>query len=173
VTERIVLVGFMAAGKTTVGALVAEILGWEFVDLDQRVEAGTGRTIADIFRDSGEAAFRDAELAAANSLAGTKRVVIAAGGGAFAEPATRAALQERAFTVWVRCALPVLLDRLAGDESRPLAANRETIAALLPKRETTYALADLVVDTTRSAPRVVARTIVDAAFREEPGPIQR
>jgi shikimate kinase/3-dehydroquinate synthase len=173
VTDRIVLVGFMAAGKTTVGALVAEILGWRFVDLDHEVEAQAGKKVADIFRDSGEAAFRDAELAAATALVAARQVVIAAGGGAFAVAETRKALQDRAFTVWVRCALPVLLDRLAGDESRPLAAKRETIAALLQKRETTYALADLVVDTTRSAPRVVARTIVDAAMRQEPGPIQR
>jgi shikimate kinase len=171
--ERIVLVGFMGAGKTTVGGLVAEILSWDFADLDHEIERRAARSVAAIFREDGEAGFRAAEHAAAVHLAGARNLVIAAGGGAFAAPATRVALSTGALTVWLRCALPALLARIADDGSRPLAANRETITALLQKRETTYALADLVVDTTSAAPRDAARAVADAAMRGEPGTIQR
>ena len=170
--ERIVLVGFMGAGKTTIGALLGEILGWDFADLDQVIEARAGKPVAAIFRDQGEPAFRAAEQAAAAFLANRRALVIAAGGGSFTAPTTRAVLSTGAVTVWLRCALPALLARIADDGSRPLAANRETIAALLRHREPTYALADLVVDTTSTPPPDAARAIVDAAMRWEPGTIQ-
>jgi shikimate kinase len=170
---RIVLVGFMGAGKTTVGALVASILGWDFADLDREIERRAGKTVAAIFREDGEPAFRAAEQAAAVDLAHRRNLVIAAGGGAFAAPGTRDALSTGAVTVWLRCALPALLARIADDGRRPRAGNRETIPALLQEREPTYALADLVVDTTSAAPLDAARAVADAALRGEPGTIQR
>ena len=170
--ERIVLVGFMGAGKTTVGGLLAGLLGWDFVDLDRQVEARARKTVAAIFREDGEAAFRAAEQAAALALAGRRQLVIAAGGGAFVDPRTREALSRGALTVWLSCALPALLARIADDGSRPLAGSRATITALLQQREPTYATADLVVDTTDLAPPAAAQAVADAALRE-PGPIQR
>jgi shikimate kinase len=88
---RIVLVGFMGAGKTTVGERLARILGWGFLDTDQRIEGDTGLPVAEIFRERGEAWFRDQERRVAREGAALRRYVIAAGGGAFAEPETRAA----------------------------------------------------------------------------------
>jgi len=158
-----VLIGFMGAGKTTVGPLVAARLGWSFVDLDSEVEADQGRRVADIFAASGEAAFRRAERAAAERVTARTSLVLAAGGGAFAHPETRAALQRGALTVWLRCDLDALLARIPADGSRPLAANRATIGALLRGREADYTLADLVVDTTRTSPEVVASVIAAAA----------
>ena len=166
---RIVLVGFMGAGKTTVGRHLAALLGWEFVDLDDRIVARVGRPVAAIFRDPGEPAFREAEREAAIELAGRRCVVIAAGGGAFIAPGTRAALSRDAVTVWLRCALPALSARIADDGRRPRAGSRETIAALLPEREPFSRLADLVVDTTSVAPPDAAREIASAAMRHEPG----
>ncbi len=161
--ERVVLIGFMGSGKSTVGPLVARRLGWTFADLDAEVEKDLGRRVADIFAALGEAAFRRAEHAAAERVTAGRRVVVAAGGGAFAQPATRAALQREALTVWLRCELDVLLSRIPADGSRPLAANRATIGALLRDREADYALADLTVDTTRTPPEVVASVIAAAA----------
>ena len=89
---RIVLVGFMGSGKSTIGAIVARRLGYAFEDMDRRIEARTGRRIAAIFREDGEEAFRALELEEARRLAGLKRCVVAAGGGAF----TRAADAGRA-----------------------------------------------------------------------------
>ena len=108
------------------------------------------------------AAFRELELEAAREAIVRERVVIAAGGGAFAQEATREALMSAATTVWLRCALPALLDRIPAGDSRPLARNRATIGALLSERERVYRLAALTVDTTDCAPRDAARAIVRA-----------
>ena len=161
-TERVVLVGFMGAGKSTVGRELAALLGWELVDLDAEIEARAGRSVAAIFDQDGEAAFRALEHAAAVAAMRRAKVVIAAGGGAFAEPATRAVLEAGAVTVWLRCALPALLARIPDDGSRPLGRNRATIGALLRHREPVYRLAALTVDTTDGAPLDAARAIARA-----------
>jgi shikimate kinase len=158
-----VLVGFMGAGKSTVGPLVAARLGWSFADLDVEIEAEQGRRVADIFAADGEAAFRGVERAMAERVMARTRIVVAAGGGAFAHPDTRAVLQREALTVWLRCELDTLLARIPADGSRPLAANRATIGPLLRGREADYALADLTVDTTRLPPDAVASVIAAAA----------
>ena len=163
--RRIVLVGFMGAGKSTVGPLLARRLGWTFLDLDDDIEAAAGRTVPEIFATDGEPAFRAAERAAAERASTRERLVLATGGGAFTVPETRRVLQAGALTVWLRCALDTLLRRIPADGSRPLAANRATIGPLLAGREPSYALADLTVDTTRTAPVEVARIIAEAATR--------
>lgn len=162
---RVVLVGFMGAGKSTVGPLVARRLGWAFVDLDDEIERAAGRTVREIFATGGEAAFRDAERAAAERVSARERLVLATGGGAFTVPETRSALQRGALTVWLSCELDTLLARIPADGSRPLAANRATIGPLLRGREPSYALADLKVDTTRRAPGEVARIVAEAVAR--------
>jgi shikimate kinase len=165
-TTRIVLVGFMGAGKTAVGRELAALLGWELVDLDERIAARAGRSVAEIIDGDGEAAFRALELDEARRAMRGERIVVAAGGGAFAQEATRRVLSARATTVWLRCALPALLRRIEGD-SRPLARNRATIPALLDERERVYRLADLTVDTTEGAPRDAARAIARATGKRE------
>src|ERR1700742_506775 len=87
--SRIVLTGFMGAGKTTVGALLARRLGWDFVDSDRIVESRAGCTVAQIFEREGEPAFREKEAAAVRDLAKGERVVIGLGGGALETPTTR------------------------------------------------------------------------------------
>ena len=161
-TGRVVLVGFMGCGKTTVGRELAALLGWDFVDLDAEIEAGAGKSVAAIFDEEGEDAFRARERAAAEAAMRRERVVIAAGGGAFTEPATRTVLEAGATTVWLRCALPALLARIPADGSRPLGRNRATIGALLSQREPVYRLAALTVDTTDGAPGDAARAIARA-----------
>jgi shikimate kinase len=163
--ERVVLVGFMGAGKSTVGPLVARRLRWAFVDLDDEIEAAAGRTVPEIFATGGEAAFRAAERAAAERVCTRGRLVLATGGGAFTVPETRRVLQRGALTVWLRCEIDALLARIPADGGRPLAANRATIHPLLVGREPSYALADLTVDTTAAAPAEVARIVAEAATR--------
>jgi shikimate kinase len=162
---RVVLVGFMGAGKTTVGPLVARLLGWSFVDLDDQIEADAGRSVPEIFRDLGEPAFREKERAAAERVCARQQLVLATGGGAFTIPETRRVLQGGALTVWLRCEIEALMARIPADGNRPLAANRATILPLLVGREPSYALADLTVDTTRTAPAEVARIVAEAALR--------
>jgi len=159
VVERVVLVGFMGAGKTTVGRALAARLGWSFIDLDALIERMTGLDVPTLFRERGEAAFRISEREAAEEAVRTTRCVIAAGGGAFAEPLTREVLQGGGATVWLRCDPEALLSRVPLDGSRPLAANRERMLELLSERELLYRLADLTVDTTSAAPGEAAEEI--------------
>ncbi|HET8646808.1 MAG TPA: shikimate kinase [Vicinamibacteria bacterium] len=159
---RVVLVGFMGCGKTTVGALVARQLGWEFVDMDAALERRLGMTVAEAFRARGEEWFRREEEALARELAGRAPAVIAAGGGAFTVPATRAALQEGAVTVWLRCGLETALARIPRDGSRPLAADHATIGRLFDQRAPLYQLADRHVDASQGPPEDVARAVVAA-----------
>ncbi len=161
--SRIVLVGYMGSGKSTVGPLLAARIGWAFADLDVLVETAAGLSVAAIFAAEGEDAFRRRERAAAEALGSLTHHVIAAGGGAFTEdPATRAALQRDAVTVWLRCSLDTVVQRVgrgAEAESRPLARSRERMAATLARREPLYQLADLTALTDTSPPGVVAEGI--------------
>jgi shikimate kinase len=156
----VVLVGFMGSGKTSVGRLLARRLGYGFEDMDRRIEERAGRTIAEIFRDDGEEAFREREREDALALSRLRDRVVAAGGGAFTRPETRALLQEGALTVWLRCDLDRILARVPADGSRPLAGNRDIMRALLAEREPFYRMADVAVDASSGTPREVADRIV-------------
>jgi shikimate kinase len=155
----------MGSGKSTVGRILARRLGWGFVDMDERIEERTGRRIAEIFREQGEAAFRQEELAAARELGSATRHVIATGGGAFAQASTREALQTRAYTVWLAADFEALVGRVATDGSRPLATDREIMRRLFEEREPFYRSADLIVDA-MDAPEAIAGRIVAAAFSD-------
>jgi shikimate kinase len=158
--RRIVLVGFMGVGKTAVGARLAVRLGYRFEDMDRRIEKRIGRTIAALFEEQGEEAFREEERREAEALARLDRRVVATGGGAFVRPATRALLREDALTVWLRCDLETLMRRIPRYGARPLAGNRDIMRALLAEREPSYRQADLTVDTSRKTPQEVADRIV-------------
>jgi shikimate kinase len=147
--RTIVLVGMMGAGKTAVGRKLARALGWPFADADSAIEAAAGTTIANIFAEIGEAAFRQSERQVIARLLNETRQVLALGGGAFMDPETRALVRERAISVWLRADLDVLLRRTSRRGNRPLLAQgdpRATLARLLDQRAPAYAEADIVVD---------------------------
>jgi len=157
---RVVLVGFMGSGKSSIGRLVARRLGYRFEDMDRRIEKRAGRGVAAIFRDLGEAAFRALELEEARTLRSLRDRVVATGGGAFTRADTRAILQEGALTVWLQCDVDTILARVPADGSRPLAGNRDIMQALLAEREPSYRGADVAVDAAAGTPRQVADRIV-------------
>jgi 3-phosphoshikimate 1-carboxyvinyltransferase len=159
--DRVVLVGFMGAGKSTVGPLLARLLGWELVEMDQRIEAEAGMSVPELFARHGEAAFRDRELQAARALQEVRRAVVATGGGAFAEPRTRDALAEGSVTVFLQAPFETLLERIRGGAGRPLAGDRETMEQLLAERDPSYRQADLVVETAGATPQEVAGRIAE------------
>jgi shikimate kinase len=156
----VVLVGFMGSGKSAVGRVLARRLGYVFEDMDRRIEERARRTIAEIFRDEGEEAFRKLEQEEALALSRLTRRVVASGGGAFARPDTRALLQKGALTVWLRCDIGRILSRVTADGSRPLAGNRDIMRALLAEREPSYRMADAAVEASAGSPREVADRIV-------------
>jgi shikimate kinase len=156
---RVVLVGFMGAGKTTVGRALARRLRWEFVDMDERIEARLGCSIAACFQAEGEGRFRREELSVAAEIQALHDHVVAAGGGAFAQDATRRLLARDAFVVWLRCGIDEIVRRVGSDPSRPLASGREAMERLLAQRETSYGLADLAIDTENMGSEGVAAAI--------------
>jgi len=157
--SRVVLVGFMGCGKTTVGRLLARRLGWAFEDMDRRIEQRTGRTVAAVFAEDGEESFRALEREEAQALRQESRCVVAAGGGAFTREDTRALLQEGAVTVWLRVGLDTALARVPLDGSRPLAGSRDIMRALLAEREASYSRADVTVDAGAPPEEVAERVL--------------
>ena len=117
---NVVLCGFMGSGKTTCGRLLAEETGRRFVDLDDFIERRAGRTVAEIFAQQGEAAFRDLEARAVRELSHMQGLVVAAGGGTLLQPENAAALRANGVIVLLDISLQTARERLKGDSARPL-----------------------------------------------------
>jgi shikimate kinase len=169
----IVLTGFMGAGKTTVGALLAERLGWTFVDSDRVVESRSGMTVAEIFERQGEAAFRRMESDAIRETAGREHVVLALGGGALESAATREFLAAllRWRVIFLEAPLETLVGRCARQPDapvRPILQDRERLAARWQARQPLYREAHLIVATADRTPAAVADRIVRELFGENP-----
>jgi shikimate kinase len=150
-SRNIVLVGFMGSGKTSVGQEIAKRLGWDFVDTDAFIEVTTGRTIADIFAQDGEAAFRILESDAVRAVASRCRVVIATGGGVVLRPENVATLRANGVLVLLDASAEALYERIRHETHRPLLQVADPIARireLLDARRPFYAQADVVLDTT-------------------------
>jgi shikimate kinase len=158
----IYIVGFMGAGKTSVGQSLAKLLGWRFVDLDQVIEELEGRPIRDIFRDTGEPYFREIEHRELMRAASWKEVVVALGGGTFCADLNRQVMQESGVSVWLDASLDILYARCAGKEDRPLFTTREKMQALLELRRPFYAKADLKIDTGERSIDSIAEDILNS-----------
>lgn len=159
---NVILVGFMGAGKSVCGRLLARRLGRCFVETDEMIVARDGRAIPDIFRESGEETFRRLEGEAVEALALKSGEVIATGGGLPCRPGRMEALQALGTVVWLRGDLAELLARARRAGERPMLAGRtpEEIEALFRVREPYYARAHVTVDTTGlGVDQVVARLL--------------
>lgn len=151
----------MGSGKTTVGWLLAQQLGWPFIDLDAVIEAGQGSTIRRIFETSGELFFRQLERAALTEISKTEPAVVALGGGTFAQPANVDFIRETGgSTVWLDCSVDVLRVRCAGMDDRPLFRDPESFARLLEERLPYYRMADYRVSTDGRKPEEVVEQIL-------------
>ena len=155
--RSIVITGFMGTGKSTVGALVADCLGRQFVDMDLVIESRCGMSIPQIFERRGEAAFRAVEAGLAHELALQSGLVIATGGGTLVNADNRRAMGETASLVCLHASEVEIETRLAENENRPLARNWRT---LLQERQAAYARIPLHVDTSGKTPEVIAAEII-------------
>jgi shikimate kinase len=147
--RAIVLVGLMGAGKTSIGRRLADRMGLPFVDADTEIERAAGKSIPDIFADHGEAHFRDGERRVIGRLLENGPQILATGGGAFMQSETRAAIKEKAISIWLRAELDVLVKRVAKRGGRPLLENRdpaEVLQNLIDTRYPIYAEADIIVE---------------------------
>ena len=162
---NIILVGFMGTGKTTTGELLADRLGWKFVDVDRAIETECGMCVAELFHTHGEAYFRETEKALIKQLCSCCDLVIATGGGAVLSDENVRNLQQGGTVVTLEAAPEVILQRVANDPTpRPLLACSDKQAAieqLMQGRAARYKIADLYIDTSFITPESVADMILD------------
>ena len=155
----IFLVGFMGAGKTSVGRAMAKSIGFDFIDLDEIIESQAGKTISAIFAEQGETAFRRMEREAIESCRGREQTVIALGGGAFVSEENREIVRRLGKSVWLDCPLEICLKRTAGDEGRPLLKGQVEMKKLYESRLPFYSLADFVVTSADDSIEETARRV--------------
>lgn len=163
---RVVLIGFMGAGKSTIGPILAERLGWCFVDADHQLQAQTQTTIADLFTALGETAFRRNEAEIVAQLLQERGVVVSLGGGALETESTRSLLQQATETliVFLKASLEVLIDRCERQPDaaeRPVLRQRETLHHRFHARLPHYECAHITVDTEGLTPERVVESILD------------
>jgi len=176
--ERVALVGCRGCGKTSVGRLVAQQLGWEFVDTDGLVEARAGRTIAEIFRAEGEAAFRALERQVLLEVLGRPRCVVSVGGGAVLNAASRDDLCRLTLCIWLMAPASELYRRIqsdqrSADQRPPLtdAGGLAEVEQVLAERRALYeAVAAHVVETAGRGVVAVAREVVELVAAGAEGP---
>ncbi len=164
--RRIVLTGFMGSGKSTVGPLVAQRLGWKFLDVDNVIEDEAGCTIAELFARDGETAFRDREGETVARLAASDSLVLALGGGAIERDQTRTMLQSSPDTLLVHLEvqLATTLARCRGTEHvRPVLADEANLHARYERRLPLYRTAHVSIPVDTLTPTQVADAILKAA----------
>jgi shikimate kinase len=166
-SRTVILVGLMGAGKSKIGRRLAARLGLSFFDSDPEIEAAAGETIEEIFANRGERVFREGERRVIARLLAQPVHVLATGGGAFMDPATRQLIARRGVSVWLRADLDVLVSRVMRRSNRPLLKQgdpRAILAGLIERRHPVYAEADLVIDSGEGSPETtVARAIAALA----------
>ena len=157
--DKLYLVGFMGAGKTTVARVLGRRIGWRAEDIDHRIEARERRSVSVIFTREGEPYFRQAERAVLQELLPERNVVIATGGGTFVDPDNRAVMLNDGAVAWLDIPLARVVDRIPVDGRRPLASDREQMEQLYDRRRAAYMLAHTRVDASRPVDEVVERLL--------------
>jgi shikimate kinase len=162
------LIGYRGTGKSTVAQLLAQRLGWDWVDADATLETQHGRSVRDIFAEEGEAPFRDKEEAVLDALCGLERRVIATGGGVILRKANRDRLSAAGKVVWLTADADTIQRRLQADPTTPVrrpaltVGGQAEIEEALRSREPLYrACANLTVATEGRTPETVAELILD------------
>jgi len=163
--RTIVLVGLMGSGKSSVGRRLAAALKMPFRDADTEVETAAGQSIPEIFASLGEAAFREGERRVIARLLDDPPHVLTTGGGAFMNSETRALIQEKSISVWLKTEIDVLARRVARKGNRPLLAGRDpetVLRELAEVRYPVYALADITVETGDTSHKAAVEAVISA-----------
>ena len=159
--DKVYLVGFMAAGKTTVARALARRLGWEAVDIDEAIEQREHQTVAYIFARQGEGVFRALERQALLDLVPRRHLVVATGGGTFVDGQNRAAINADGVSVWLDVPLDRLIARVPADGRRPLAADRASFERLYYQRRAAYEQAHVRLEAGRASVDALVEQLVD------------
>jgi len=155
------LVGFMAAGKTTVARALAKRLDWQATDIDELIEQREHLSVADIFARHGEAYFRAVERAVLLEQMPARHRVVATGGGTFVDPQNRAAINSDGVSVWLDVPLERAIARMPADGRRPLAADRAEFERLFRARRDAYQLAHVRLDAGRASVDALVEQLLD------------
>jgi shikimate kinase len=161
-SDKIYLVGFMAAGKTTVARALAARLGWQAEDIDELIEARERRTVTEIFARRGEPYFRALERDILRLILPLRHTVVATGGGTFIDPDNRAAINMDGLSIWLDVPFDEILARVPADGRRPLATDRAQMERLFDTRRAAYAAARMRIDARGARPEDVAERILEA-----------
>ena len=169
-TPGLYLIGFMGSGKTTIGRLLADRLGWNFADIDEDIEASHQRSISDIFDALGEEAFRRMESEALQARVRTVArgipLVMALGGGAVAQPGNIELIENHGVTIWLSCPFDVVVRRVMQDNpNRPLARDMKKFEELFYARQQAYGRADFRFDSDDDPETVVEAILKLPLFR--------
>jgi len=157
--DKLYLVGFMGAGKTSVARALGRRMGWRFEDIDHQIEAREHQRVADIFARQGESYFRSVERAVLQDLLPQRHAVIATGGGTFVDPENRAAMLSDGAVAWLDLPLERVIERVPADGRRPLAADRVQMEQLYARRRAAYSQAHVRIDASRPLPEIVERIL--------------
>ena len=157
--DKLYLVGFMAAGKTTVARALGRRIGWRVEDIDERIEARERRAVAVIFSQEGEGYFRQAERSVLHELLSERNVVVATGGGTFVDPDNRAVMLSDGAVAWLDIPLNRVVERIPPDGKRPLAADRVQMEELYARRRLAYGDAHVRIDAAKPVDEVVERLL--------------
>lgn len=163
-TPGLYIVGFMAAGKSTVGRELARRLGWSFFDTDNEIEAAEKTTITDLFATRGEDEFRRIEADIVRRhvewIERGRPAVLALGGGAFCQAANRELVLNAGLAIWLDCPLETVQRRASQSTHRPLARDPQRLAELFQSRREYYQLADIHIAINSDDPAVAAEDIL-------------
>ncbi|WP_152208371.1 shikimate kinase AroK [Marinobacter changyiensis] len=163
--KRVVLVGPMGAGKSTIGRLLARELGYRFVDTDRLIEERCGANIPWIFDVEGEAGFRQRESAMLSELTERDGIVLATGGGAVTQAVNHVRLKQDALVIYLKTSVEQQVERTRRDRNRPLLQNDDPEAVLrrlFSERDPLYTkLADIIMFTDKKSPRLVVRQLIN------------
>jgi shikimate kinase len=159
--DKVYLVGFMGAGKTTVARALARRLDWKLEDIDDRIEQRERRDIPTIFRQEGEPYFRVVERQELIALLPERGAVVATGGGTIVDAATRELMLRDGAVIWLDASLPTILERVPLDGRRPLAADRLEMERLYNQRLVAYSQAHLRLDAGKRSVEELVDQIVD------------
>ena len=157
--EKLYLVGFMGAGKTSVARALGRRIGWRVEDVDHRIEGRERRRVAEIFAKEGEPYFRTVERGVLLELLPERHVIVAAGGGTFEDPENRTAMLADGAVAWLDVPLERVIERVPADGRRPLAADRVQMEQLYARRRGAYSQAHVRIDASRPVPEIVERLL--------------